>query len=90
MILTDKSIKEKLNNRSIVIEPFDEKLLGPNSYDIHLSKNLATYSELILDAKAHNTLNHFEIPEDGYLLHQGRLYLGSTEEYTEANDTFRL
>ena len=33
--------------------------------------------------KDHNKIKHFEIPEEGYTLHPGWLYLGSTVEYTE-------
>ena len=33
----------------------------------------------------HNTIHHFEIPEDGYVIEPGVLYLGSTVEYTETH-----
>ena len=39
----------------------------------------------VLDAKKHNTITHFEIPEDGFVLQPGTLYLGSTLEYTETH-----
>ena len=38
-----------------------------------------------LDAKKHNKVTHFEIPDDGYVLQPGVLYLGVTEEYTETH-----
>ena len=85
MILTDKAILESINSGDIVVEPFDRSDLGTNSYDVHLSKHLATYDAPVLDAKAHNTISHFEIPDDGFVLHPGKVYLGSTLGYTETH-----
>ena len=87
MILSDKKILEAIEAAKIVIEPFDRSCLGTNSYDVHLSKNLALYKDQILDAKKHNEVEHFEIPEDGYVLEPGTLYLGVTEEYTETHNS---
>lgn len=86
MILSDLRILEEIKSGSIVIEPFDRKYLGSNSYDVHLGKHLAVYEAKILDAKTHNTIRHFEIPEDGYVLQPGTLYLGVTQEYTETHN----
>jgi len=87
MILSDKQILQSIEDRSIVIEPFDLSCLGTNSYDVHLGKYLATYTDKILDAKKHNPIELFEIPEEGYVLHPNVLYLGITEEYTETHAT---
>ncbi len=86
MILTDKEIKAAIQNKEIVIEPYDNKFLGSNSYDVHLGKNLAIYDSQILDAKKHNTISEVIIPEEGIILHPGILYLGVTEEYTETHN----
>ena len=85
MILSDKRILEEIESGSIVIEPFDRKCLGTNSYDVHLGKYLATYKDEVLDAKKHNEIAHFEIPAEGYVLEPGKLYLGVTLEYTETH-----
>lgn len=85
MILSDKSILAEMEAGRIVIEPFDSKCLGTNSYDVHLSKHLALYTSDVLDAKAHNPIQHIEIPEEGFVLQPGTLYLGSTVEYTESH-----
>lgn len=85
MILTDKRILEEIESGNIVVEPFRMECLGTNSYDVHLSKYLAVYTEPILDARVHNQITRIEIPEDGFLLQPGELYLGSTEEYTETH-----
>lgn len=87
MILTDKQILKAIDKGDIVVEPYDRSCLGTNSYDVHLSKYLATYDDEVLDAKAHNTITHFEIPEEGIVLQPGTLYLGATLEYTETHTT---
>jgi dCTP deaminase len=38
MILTDKKILQEMKKGAIVIDPFDKKFLGSNSYDVHLGK----------------------------------------------------
>lgn len=85
MILTDNKILEAMGTGAIVISPFDKKFLGSNSYDVHLARHLATYRSDILDARVHNEIDHFEIPDDGLILLPHRLYLGVTEEYTETH-----
>jgi dCTP deaminase len=87
MILSDKKILESIRQGQIVIEPFRRDCLGTNSYDVHLGKWLACYDDEILDARKHNTISHFEIPEPGFTLQPGRLYLGVTEEYTETHNS---
>jgi dCTP deaminase len=85
MILTDTKILEAIGTGAIVISPFDRKFLGSNSYDVHLAPHLATYKSDILDARVHNEVDHFSIPDDGLILLPHRLYLGVTEEYTETH-----
>jgi dCTP deaminase len=85
LILSDKKILEAIASGEIVIEPFRPESLGTNSYDVHLGKHLAVYRERVLDAKKHNQVEHFDIPEEGFVLQPGTLYLGVTEEYTETH-----
>ncbi|MBA3675150.1 MAG: dCTP deaminase, partial [Chitinophagaceae bacterium] len=85
MILSDKRILEEIEKETIKIKPYSREFLGSNSYDVHLGKHLATYKDKTLDAKKHNEINHFEIPEEGFVLQPGELYLGVTEEYTETH-----
>jgi dCTP deaminase len=85
MILTDKGILEEIKKGTILIEPYNRECLGTNSYDVHLSKYLAVYEDAVLDAKKHNTIKEIIIPEDGFVLMPGTLYLGSTIEYTETH-----
>jgi dCTP deaminase len=85
MILSDKEILHSIENGEIVVEPFDRECLGTNSYDVHLGNFLSTYDSFELDAKKHNTITTFEIPQEGYLLLPERFYLGVTQEYTETH-----
>ncbi len=44
MILSDRDIRQLAASKDIIIEPFDDKALGSNSYDVHLGANLMTYA----------------------------------------------
>ncbi len=83
MILSDTRILEEIEKGTIKIEPYKRECLGSNSYDVHLGKHLATYKNDELDARQHNEIEHFEIPEEGIVLYPNKFYLGVTEEYTE-------
>lgn len=87
MILSDKKILEAIDSGDIVIEPYDRNCLGTNSYDVHLSKYLAVYTDEILDAKKHNKIEEVIIPKEGFVLQPGTLYLGVTQEYTETHNS---
>lgn len=87
VILSDKKIMQSIEDGEIVIEPFDRSCLGTNSYDVHLSKFLAVYVDDELDARKHNQIQEVVIPEEGYVLQPGVLYLGVTEEYTETHNS---
>jgi dCTP deaminase len=85
MILSDKRILDEIEKGTIKIEPYDRECLGSNSYDVHLGKWLAKYDDEVLDAKKHNKITYFEIPEEGFILQPMIFYLGVTEEYTETH-----
>jgi dCTP deaminase len=85
MILSDLRILEEMQKGTILIQPFQRQDLGSNSYDVHLGKWLATYTDAVLDAKKHNTIQYFEIPAEGYVLQPDGFYLGVTQEYTETH-----
>lgn len=87
MILTDLQILKSIDDGQIVIDPFKVECLGTNSYDVHLGKYLAVYEDEILDAKKHNKIREIIIPEEGYVIQPGTLYLGVTQEYTETHNS---
>ena len=85
MILSDTRILEEIEKGTIKIVPYERDQLGSNSYDVHLGKDLARYVDKELDAKKHNTIEHFEIPDEGFVLQPHEFYLGVTLEYTETH-----
>src|SRR5437870_410398 len=85
MILTDTDILQEIEKKTIVIEPYRRDCLGSNSYDVHLGGTLAIYKTPVLDAREHNEIEYFTIPEEGFVLRTDMLYLGVTEEYTETH-----
>ncbi|MCL2851969.1 MAG: dCTP deaminase [Defluviitaleaceae bacterium] len=84
MILSGLEIKKRLG-KDIIIEPFNERALGPNSYNLRLADELLVYEGAELDMKTPNATRKIEIPPEGLLLQPGRLYLGRTMEYTETS-----
>ena len=81
MILSGKEIKSKIG-KEITIEPFDEKRLNPNSYNLRLYPELMVYEQPVLDMKTNNKVGTIIIPESGLLLEPNKLYLGRTVEHT--------
>lgn len=84
MILSGKEIKNKLG-KEIVIKPYNEKQLNPNSYNLKLYNELFVYEDYVLDMKKENNYKKVIIPEEGIILEPNKLYLGRTVEYTETN-----
>ena len=90
-MLTGSEIKKRLG-KDIIIEPFNEEQLNPNSYNIRLHNELLVYEtdffvdggrRVLLDMKKENPTKKIIIPESGLELKPNRLYLGRTVEYTE-------
>tara|TARA_R110002111_G_scaffold262866_1_gene342050 strand:+ start:1810 stop:2433 length:624 start_codon:yes stop_codon:yes gene_type:complete len=89
MILTGKEIQARLGT-DIVLEPFHEKHLNPNSYNLCLHNELMVYEEIVLDMARPNRLGKHVIPEEGMVLYPGQLYLGRTVERTETHNLVPL
>jgi len=92
--LYPRQLADAENKPRIVIDPFDPKRVNPNSYNLRLADKLLCYSldadkedpdhgPLILDMAKDNPTYEVLIPEEGVVLLPGRLYLGSTMEWTE-------
>ena len=95
-ILTGKQIIECVKDGEIEIDPFDIKRINPNSYNLRIGDCLKVYSapywnypdsikhpqDVILDTRKKNEVVSIKIPEDGFMLKPGTLYLGSTQERT--------
>ena len=85
MILSGLSIKQHIG-REIIIEPFDESRLNPNSYNLSLHNELLTYTSESLDMRHATPTQKILIPPEGFVLNPGKLYLGRTSEYTRTEN----
>lgn len=80
MILSGKQIALERSAGRIVIEPFDEAAMNPNSYNFTLADRLVVYADEMLDASADNPTIELRIPPEGLILRANRLYLAATRE----------
>jgi len=85
MILTGNQIRAELGG-NIIIEPFDEALLNPNSYNLRLHDELLVYEEVVLDMKKPARFRRLVIPPEGLILNPQQLYLARTVERTETHN----
>lgn len=85
MILTGNEIKKNLGS-NIVIEPYDEAQLNPNSYNLRLHNELLLYEEIVLDMKRPNRFRRYTIPSEGFIMQPNTLYLARTLERTETHN----
>jgi dCTP deaminase len=85
MILSGPEIQKRMG-KDIVISPYEEQYLNPNSYNLRLDPALKVYTEMPLDMKKDNPAQDLSIPAEGLVLEPGKLYLGRTFEYTETQN----
>ncbi len=88
MILSDKTIKEKIKTGEIIIEPFSEEFLQSASYDLHLDSHFLVFSRennSLIDVKKpmDNMMKSVEVDEkNGYIIHPGEFVLANVKEVT--------
>jgi len=80
MVLSDKTILAEMKAGNIIIEPFDMKYMNPVSVDLTLAPTCKRYVSHTLDCRKENLTEEFQIPETGYLLKPGNLYLYACNE----------
>lgn len=86
MILTRDVILEEIKKGNIEISPFDEKNLGPASYDLALGSSLRIFvlkpsAYAVTDNADFNDLTKLiELDESGYTMRPGEAVLGATME----------
>ena len=93
MILSDRSIREAIAAKRIIIDPFDEACLQPSSIDVKVSnlfRVFRNHTTAIIDVKKDLT-DLTELVEmkgdEPFVLHPGEFVLGSTlERVAIAND----
>lgn len=85
MILTDADILRYHKKGNIRIMPFNPQQLNTNSYNLRLGGKLLVYEDLVLDPKKEPKTREYLIPDEGFVIQPGQLYLGATAEYTETH-----
>ena len=93
MILSDRDIKQYLEQGKISITPFEPDCVQPASVDLHLDRTFLIFDTVnhhIIDVKqpVDNLMRRVEIDEDKpFILHPGEFALGATfEEVGVGND----
>ncbi len=85
MILTGPKIESEVKNGNIIITPFNQDQINPNSYDFRIGSKLLVYKDKILDTRNDNETIEIDIPSEGYVLQPDKLYLGHTIEIVGSN-----
>ncbi|MBP1535518.1 MAG: dCTP deaminase, partial [Ruminococcus sp.] len=87
MILSDKTIKRMIEEKSLVIEPLDDEQIQPASVDIRLGNTFSvvedTSSGIITLG---DEIGYKTITADKYLIMPGQFVLATTKEYFELPD----
>ncbi|MFE1839817.1 dCTP deaminase [Streptomyces sviceus] len=86
MILTGSAIRASVEAGQITIAPFDADLLNPNSYNYHLGRTLKQVTSNPTDPTRPAETAVIELPDEGYVLRPGVVYLGATVETVGGNE----
>ena len=87
MILSDKTILKKLENKSLTITPVEKEQIQPASVDVRLGNTFSIVEDMsrgILSLD--NEIVYKTITADTYVLLPGQFVLASTMEYFELPD----
>ncbi|MSQ12516.1 MAG: dCTP deaminase [Dehalococcoidia bacterium] len=92
MVLSDRSIREAIEQKRIVIHPWDPAALQPASVDVRMDRKLRVFRNMrrpYIDVRVptDDLTELVEIQDDKpFILHPGEFVLGSTLEYFEIPD----
>ena len=92
MILSDRSLREQLENGRIIIDPLDPSALQPSSVDLRLDRFFQvfrnhTMGHIDVKADLSDLTQLVEISQDeSFILHPGEFVLGSTLERVAVPD----
>lgn len=83
MILTGPKIEEEIAAGRISITPYNPTLVGSDSVDLHLHREVRYYTKMgdVLDMKKENRTAELLIHEDGTILQPNTVYLCRTVEH---------
>lgn len=90
-ILTGSEIYKQIQAGNITMDPFDPKLINPNSCNLHIADEIKVYKSdrliklngvdlIVLDSHKVNQTDTYKMTDDGFMLLPGILYLGRTVE----------
>lgn len=89
MVLSDRTIRDKLNQGSIIIRPLGEGCIQPASVDVHLDRQVLVFRNNrvpYVDIRSNpEQLTEMVVigDDDPFMLHPGEFVLGSTLEHVE-------
>ncbi|MHB1296244.1 MAG: dCTP deaminase [Anaerolineae bacterium] len=92
MILSDRSIRERLQSGAIIIEPFDAASLQPASYDLRLDNEFLVFDAAqvaCIDVRkpVSEMMRRIHVDEDeAFVLHPGQFALANTREVVGVDD----
>ncbi|WKZ31413.1 MAG: dCTP deaminase [Candidatus Dojkabacteria bacterium] len=92
MILSDKTIRDRVKSGQLVLEPFNEDHLQPASYDLTLGNKFLIFdtpNNLVIDVKEDSSaLMREVVVNDGdfFVLHPGEFALANIAEVTGVDD----
>lgn len=90
MIFSDQDIRQAVKNGLIGIDPFDEKMVQPSSYDMRLMNKVRVFDNFevaVIDVREKEDVSRVvEIGESGFVLHPGEFILGCSIEVFRFGD----
>ena len=92
MVLSDRTIKEEIANKRIIIDPLDVRDIQPASIDVRLDRKILVFRNSrkpYIDVREDvGDLTEIEVIEENkpFILHPGEFVLASTLEHIEVPD----
>ncbi len=86
MFLSDRTIKELIESKRLIVEPFSPEDVQPASVDLHLSGEILVFKNSVapyidLRREVPNLMEKVHAPEgEPFILHPGEFVLGGTVE----------
>ncbi len=84
MILSDRDIKKAIEEKKVIIDPFEVSCVQPSSYDLHLQNKVLVfdnYAASVIDVREKQDVSRLvKIGDEGFVIHPGEFILGSTTE----------
>lgn len=81
-MLNNKAIREEINRGSIYVDGAENKI-GENYINVTLGNTIKVYDTPSLDVTKPSKTIEYEIPEEGFVLKPGELYIARTYEFTK-------